>query len=297
MQLVLFTTTDLRAGREAEFLRMIDSVRIGASPGIHLKMFALLQRSDERDRARYQSIVPSDWVVLASSGRVSLSEARNRLLDAAQKRAVLDEDCVVGFPDDDCWYPPHFLSQLVASFCNDPQLDMLTCRVSLEPVEPHSIDLHFMIAKARQVVRRSSSNGMFLRGATAAALGDFDRTLGLGTPNRGGEDTEYALRGLLAARRAVFVDLPLVGHRESDLASVARYFKGSLTALSRHALKRPDICFEFLRKLAVGGYLVLRSRLSLQEYWASIRSGWRELYRSVLPAWRGRVHRPAAATR
>jgi glycosyl transferase family 2 len=281
MQLVLFTTTDLRAGRQAEFIRMINSVRAGAGTHVRLKMFALLQRSNEGDRTRYQSILPPDSVVLASPERVSLSEARNRLFAAAQKHTVLDEDCVVAFPDDDCWYPPYFLHRLVASFRCDPRLDMLISRVSLDPVESDAMESSLATAKAWQVVRLSSSNGMFFRGATVAALGDFDCTLGLGTPNGGGEDTEYALRALLIARRAAFVDLPLVGHRESDLASVARYFKGALAALSRYALKRPDIWFEFQRKLAVGAYLVMKSRLPVREYWASIGNSLRELHGSV----------------
>lgn len=295
MQLVLFTTTDLRVGRQSEFIRMINSVRAGGGPDVGLKMFALLQRSNASDRVRYETILPPGSVVIASPERVSLSEARNRLLDAARRRIALDEDCVVAFPDDDCWYPPHFLSRLVGSFRGDPQLDMLISRVSLEPIESHAMESNLMTAKAWQVVRLSSSNGMFFRGATVAALGDFDVTLGLGTPNGGGEDTEYALRALLSARRAVFVDLPLVGHRESDLASVASYFKGALAALSRYALKRPDIWFEFQRKLAVGAYLVLKSRLPVREYWASVRNGLRELLGSVRPDWKGRTHRPIAA--
>ena len=117
---------------------------------------------------------------------------------------------------------------------------------------------------------------MFFRGATVAAVGPFDLAFGLGTTNGGGEDTDYALRALLKARRAVFIDLPLVGHRESDLAGVARYYKGSLAVLSRHALERPDFCFEYLRKLAVGAYLALRSQLTLRGYLASIASSARE---------------------
>jgi hypothetical protein len=147
---------------------------------------------------------------------------------------------------------------------------MLTCRVSLQPVTVPAIEARVAAAKAWQVVRRSSSNSMFFRGATVAAVGSFDLAFGLGTANGSGEDTDYALRALLKARRAAFIDLPLVGHRESDLASVARYYRGALAVLSRHALKRPDICFEYVRKLAVGAYLAVRSHLTLRGYLASI---------------------------
>ena len=271
-RLVLLTTTDLQAGRETEFLRMIDSIRAGTRTDIRVTMFVLLQRSDAAAGAKYQGILPPGSVILTSPERVSLSQARNSLLEAALKSGSIDDDCVVAFPDDDCWYPPRFIDFLVASFRCDGELDMLTCRVSLQPANPPSIGSHVPAAKAWQVVRRSSSNSMFFRGATVAAVGPFDPAFGLGTANGSGEDTDYALRALLKARRATFIDLPLVGHRESDLASVARYYQGALAVLSRHALERPDFCFEYVRKLAVGAYLALLSHLTLREYLAAIAS-------------------------
>jgi hypothetical protein len=271
-RLVLLTTTDLQGGREAEFLRMIDSVRAGTRADIRVTMFVLLQRADADAGAKYERILPQGSVVLTSPKRMSLSQARNSLLEAAQKSVSIDDACVVAFPDDDCWYPAQLIDFLVASFRRDPELDMLTCRVSLEPVDPPSIDSQVPAAKAWQVVRRSSSNSMFFRGATVAAVGPFDPAFGLGTANGAGEDTDYALRALLKARRATFIDLPLVGHRESDLASVACYYQGALAVLSRHALERPDFCFEYVRKLAVGIYLALRLQLTPREYLASIIS-------------------------
>jgi hypothetical protein len=276
-RLVLLTTTDLQGGRETEFLRMIESVRAGTRAGIRVKMFVLLQRSDAEAGAKYEKILPPGSVVLTSPGRMSLSQARNCLLDAALTSVAIDDACVVAFPDDDCWYPARLIDFLLASFRRDGELDMLTCRVSLQPVDPPAGEPHIPAAKAWQVVRRSSSNSMFFRGTTVAAVGPFDPAFGLGTANGSGEDTDYAMRALLKARRATFIDLPLVGHRESDLASVARYYQGALAVLSRHALERPDFCFEYVRKLAVGAYLALRSHLTPRQYLASIASSTREL--------------------
>ena len=280
MRLVLFTTSDLGSGREADFIRMVESVGQDLRD-TEIKIFALLQRAGEADRLRYQQLLPSGSVVAAESGRVSLSAARNRLLDIANTYNAVTDDCVVGFPDDDCWYPPGFVHQLVKSFFHDSHLDMLACRVSLKPTAPNSIGPAVAPARAFHVVRRSSSNSMFFRGGLVAALGAFDPTLGLGTPNGSGEDTDYALRGFLRARRAAFIDAALVGHRESDLASVARYFRGSAVVLGRYALRSPGLFFEFTRKLAVGAYLALRSSLSTQEYLASTVRSFGELQRSV----------------
>jgi hypothetical protein len=281
MRLVLFTTSDLRAGREADFIRMVES--IGQHPkDTEIKIFALLQRAGEADRLRYERILPCGSVVVAHPERVSLSAARNRLLDIAHDHNAVTDDCIVGFPDDDCWYPRGFVHYLVQSFFRDPRLDMLACRVSLQPTAADLIELSPTPARALQVVRRSSSNSMFFRGRLVAALGAFDPTLGLGTPNGSGEDTDYALRGFLRARRAAFINVPLVGHRESDLSSVARYFRGSVIVLGRYALRSPGLFFEFTRKLVVGAYLALRSSLTIQGYLASIVRSFGELQRSVL---------------
>ncbi len=279
MRLVLFTTSDLRAGREADFIRMVKSV-VRDARDTEIRIFALLQRAGEADRLRYEQLLPSGSVLVADAGNVPLSAARNWLLAIAGKCNAITDDCVIGFPDDDCWYPPGFAHQLAETFAQDSDLDMLTCRVSLQPTPPDLTVLAFASARALHVVRRSSSNSMFFRGQLVAALGAFDPTLGLGTPNGSGEDTDYALRGFLRAHRAAFIDAPLIGHREPDLASISRYFRGSAVVLGRYALRSPGLLVEFTRKLGVGAYLALRSRLSIQEYLVAMVSSFGELLRS-----------------
>jgi hypothetical protein len=280
MRIVLFTTSDLRSGRGADFARLLESLEQDRA-GAKIRMFVLLQHADEADRLRYQRRLPAGSVVLAHHGRLPLSAARNRLLRVAATQQAITDDCIVGFPDDDCWYPPGFVRELTRSFSQDSRLDMLACRVSLKPAAAHLVEPVPVPATALQVVRRSSSNSMFFRGRLAKTLGAFDPTLGLGTANGGGEDTDYALRGFLLARRAAFIDAPLVGHRESDPTSVARYFKGSAMVLGRYALRSPGLFFEFARKLAVGAYLALRFSLSPRDYLASAVGSLSELQRSV----------------
>ena len=61
-QLVLLATTDLQTGREAEFLRMIDSVRAQTRTGIRVTMFVLLQRSDADARSQYKGSCLLSWI-------------------------------------------------------------------------------------------------------------------------------------------------------------------------------------------------------------------------------------------
>lgn len=65
---------------------------------------------------------------------------------------------------------------------------------------------------------------MFLRASLAAQLGHFDETLGLGTPAGSGEDTDYAMRAWHMARRTLYYDAPLIGHRDKDMAGRTRYY-------------------------------------------------------------------------
>lgn len=276
MDLVTLTTADLAAGRHTELVRMIRSVRASAE-GINLRMFLLLQRCTEAQRSEIEQIMPANSVVMATTQRLSLSAARNRLLEEAERHTALREDCVVAFPDDDAWYLPGFVPQLMASFARDRLLDMLVCRFSCSPGDQNWLDLGATPPRTADVVRHSSSNTMFFRGALVADLGEFDPTLGLGTPNVSGEDTDYVVRALLKARKTIHVPLPLVGHREYDMGNVAKYYRGSTLVLSRYAFKRPSLFAHYLRKLCVGAYLAARSYLSVQEYAEAMMSSFSEI--------------------
>jgi hypothetical protein len=116
-------------------------------------------------------------------------------------------------------------------------------------------------AAVRDVVRLTTSNSLFLRGSTFLRVGTFDPELGVGTINGSAEDTDYAIRALLIAGRAGKVDRALVAHAEPDLASAAKYYRGALIVLARHARRRPALMFEFVRKIMVGGYFAARRKL------------------------------------
>ena len=173
MRLVLFTTSDLRSGRGTDFARLVESLAYDTI-STKIRMFVLLQHADETDRPRYERLLPRRSMVQVHSGRLSLSAARNRLLRTAMADNAVTDDCIVGFPDDDCWYPPGFVRELVRSFAQDSSLDMLACRVSLRPASAYLVEPVLTPATALQVVRRSSSNSMFFRGRLAKALGAFD---------------------------------------------------------------------------------------------------------------------------
>jgi hypothetical protein len=111
---------------------------------------------------------------------------------------------------------------------------------------------------------------MFVRGSVVAAVGEFDERLGLGTALASAEDVDYALRAFNAARLSVLRDEVLVGHRDKLPGLRGKYYPGNLFVLARHA--RQGGVTEFLRKLAIGLYLVIRSELSFERYLSALRA-------------------------
>jgi hypothetical protein len=270
MQIVLMTTTDMMSKRGDDFARMIGSIAASVPDGCRVHHVVLLQRCSDRERDEVFAAIPYSATVLARAERLSLSAARNAMLAVARERNLLHPDALVAFPDDDCWYPETLLRSLVDRFSHDPDLGLLICRVSLTPGSDWT-ESSMRTATATDVLRRSTSNCMFSRGDVVAQVGDFDPALGLGTPRMAGEDTDFSLRASFVSRKVVFVDQPLVGHREPDLESITKYFGGNMLVASRYALRSPELFFEFGRKLCVGIYLVLRQRLGFGAYLQAVQ--------------------------
>ncbi|AMJ62539.1 hypothetical protein [Bosea sp. PAMC 26642] len=265
MRVVLFTTTDMQSGRSADFWTMVRSVERNMAPGLDVKHYVLLQRSTEVECGEISAKFTYDASVIWRADRVSLSAARNEMLELALKDGAFSADGVVAFPDDDCWYPQHLLAGMSGLFASDGDIGLAICRISLSPVEAPA-PLPFEGANFRTIIRRSTSNSIFVRSAVAAEVKSFDPVLGLGTPNQGGEDTDFALRSALSAKRSAFIDLELVGHKQSDLESVAKYYRGGLYVLARFARQHGRLMYEMVRKVMIGVVLVVQGRLSLAKF-------------------------------
>jgi GT2 family glycosyltransferase len=200
---------------------------------------------------------------------ISLSAARNMLLREAERSGDLKAAEVIAYPDDDCWYPAETLRTIAGRFRASGDLDFLFCRYASTPALAGTEAGAIISARARHVVRNASSNTIFIRGDVVRAIGCFDEMLGVGTPNNGGEDVEYALRAYLQARRTEFVDAEIVGHRDRDSSLRAKYYRGALLAIRRHALQDTGVAWEYVRKVAIGLVLMLRGEVRLGEFISS----------------------------
>jgi len=260
---LMISTTDAQGGRAEPLARMVRSVEAFASrrPDLRLRLMLLVQRSD--GSVSPVENMPSFVETGHTSDRLSLSAARNRQIDAARTLGLFGPDAVVLFPDDDCWYPDGVLDGIVSAFAVRPDLDLWFCRYSSQPF-PFAAGAE-RLATAADTTRRASSNTFAFRGHLLADDLAFDETLGVGTPNAGGEDTAFALAAFARSRLALFLDSACIGHRDADPSFIAKYYRGALIALARNA-SVAGVPAEFARKLMVGAYLVMRGRLPARRY-------------------------------
>jgi glycosyltransferase involved in cell wall biosynthesis len=86
---------------------------------------------------------------------------------------------IVGFPDDDCWYPPGVLERIRRLFATNPNVDGVTGQVqdsSGRSIARFGAQRQYV--NSFNVWQRGSSVSMFLRRKVVHAVGDFDETLG-----------------------------------------------------------------------------------------------------------------------
>jgi hypothetical protein len=272
MKVLLISTADVGSSRTELLDRMVQSIvdSVKTLPDDELTLCILLQNCSENRLATLRADLPAFVECSAIDRLVPLSVSRNLLLRPKLAAGSVDVNTVVAFPDDDAWYPMNFLAGVIGLFRDHADLDFWFCRYGAAPCSGDWNTAALVPAPRRAVVRKSSSNTMFVRGSVVAAVGEFDERLGLGTALASAEDVDYALRAFNAARLSVLRDEVLVGHRDKLPGLRGKYYPGNLFVLARHA--RQGGVTEFLRKLAIGLYLVIRSELSFERYLSALRA-------------------------
>jgi hypothetical protein len=268
MKLVLISTSNVESGRVDVLERMVNSVEKAAAMlngRVSIRILLLLQKCPEYRYWALSRTLPPFVQAIPSTDALSLSAARNLLMSYAVSNGMIDSATVVGFPDDDCWYPPGVIEAVTHAFATTPQLGLWFSKYSSAPVPIAHVG-RAARATARDVVREVSSNTMFVRGRVLRSVPVFDETLGIGTVNGGGEDTEFGLRAYLSSAQSLFVAAPVIGHRDKSPQLRPKYYRGGLIALARHARQQPRIGVEFARKLGVGVWLVGTGQLPVRAF-------------------------------
>ena len=214
----------------------------------HFEVIIIDQNSDERITPLIQSFDQLDILHLRSA--IGLSLARNVGLSHASGE-------IVGFPDDDCTYPPMLLQSIVAFF-QQGAYPLLTGK-TIDPTSQQIVagSLHTTPTPLSCTQIHGSSTTLFIATATLGTL-RFDERFGLGAKYHAEEENELILRLLQQGVKGYYhPEINTVYHPPSDLdyhdttriayravglgAFIAKYL-GSLCGvhyLIKYALIRP----------------------------------------------------------
>ena len=263
---LLLTTCDALGGRIDELLRLLTSIsRQAANDGVRVVHYVLLQRAGQSPAGLSAGQFAHDVRFMRIPGRASLSRARNLLLGQAAQDGMMNRALWVAFPDDDAWYPRGLVRRITELFRDAPGAGLITCDYGSAPAAVGDMPeggSFAVLGRSGDLVRTVSSNTLFVRAEVARRVGFFDERLGVGASINGGEDLDFALRAFARiAGETLISRATLVGHRDRQPWVRSTYFSGSLFALARSARSDRRLWWPFVRKLLVGGVLVLRGEL------------------------------------
>lgn len=221
-------------GRTAEIAAFLDSLL--AQGDAQAEVIVVDQNEDDRLAAVLAPYVSRIALTHLRSVVANANHARNLGLRAAR-------GAIVGFPDDDCLYPPGVLARVAAAFDADPTLAVLTgpaaspagglgsgrWRESGGPIDAASAWTSVI------------EFNLWLRRPVALALGGFDEGMGPGTPLGSAEGNDLVLRAVAAGHVAHYEPGLRVIHPDKRLTDVATararlYGRGLGFALRRHAV-------------------------------------------------------------
>jgi len=193
-----------------------------------------------------------------------LSRARNLGLMEAQGE-------VLGFPDDDCWYPDDLVERVLKTFEEHPDLGLLSGLYS----EPGKWNPRFPKRPSKitiwNVFSCISSVTIFVRRKALSGQPWFDERVGAGTDLPAGEEMDFAIRVLKGRYRASYDPSLIVFHeieRSSTMErkSILRREQANTYVIARNAIKYRDplLWARLILRMSKGVVLALRSDLNRQ---------------------------------
>ncbi len=274
---LVLTTVD----RTAELERFLES--LAKQSFRSFRLIVVDQNADDRllpILAKHEDAFP----IVRFESSLGLSHGRNVGL-----RDVEGE--IVGFPDDDCWYPPDLLDTVVAYLTGRPDLDGVGGRTTDAEGRPSLIlwakaDRPVAIERAN-IWRTAVAVTMFLRRPVVSSVDGFDETLGAGAGTRwgSGEETDYFLRVLAAgfkleydARLGIYHDSPEPPFSRAGAARAYGYGLGNGRVLRRHGYPWWFVAYRVAQLTAGAAFFLVRGRFAhARFYWAMARGravGW-----------------------
>ena len=192
-------------GRTTELSRLLESLQRQT-----FRDFNVIIVDQTRDGQIASALRPFEGVlnVTRIESKPGLSPALNAGLEHAAGN-------IVAFPDDDCWYPPNLLEQIVQTFDQHPEWDGVS--VICKDERGAAAGIRWSKRPGRltrfNVWFRNMSTGIFLRKSATARIGPFDESFGVGPGLLlASHDTDYLLRAVALGLHVEYLTDIHVGH-------------------------------------------------------------------------------------
>lgn len=258
-------------GRVAEIGELFESLLADASAAF--EVILVDQNEDGRLDALAATYAPRMSLRHLRSPRAHANAGRN--LGLRHARGDL-----VGFPDDDCVFPPGALAQLRAAFDADARLAILTGPAAApegglgsgrwnEAAGPITLE---------NVWTSVIEFNLWLRRDVALSLGGFDEAMGPGARFGSAEGNDLVCRAMAAGHAARYEPSLRIIHPDKRLtpeavARAGRYGLGLGFALRRHGVPAGTWLPFLYRPLGGAGVSLLRGRLLHARYYLATLRG------------------------
>lgn len=196
------------AGRVSELTRMLRSLSDQSCSDFDLQLID--QNSDDRVLAIID-LLPKRMRIKRIIAPPGLCRALNLGLENAQGD-------VVGFPDDDCWYPPDLLQSVSDLLYAHPEWDGITVPAMDEQGAPSIARwaTHPGRLTKSNLGMRGCSTTIFYRGKVCTQVGSFDETVGGGISLLSpGSDMDYLHRVVRAGFHMEYQPQLVIGHPQA----------------------------------------------------------------------------------
>lgn len=267
-------------GREIEFKRFLDA--LGASKRVNEIELILVDQGADRSTTRMltKRNPAFKWQAITSERGV----AAGRAAGAAIARGDL-----LGIPNDNCWYPPNTLSQVLNSFDAVGAPDVVSGRLITSDGRPSALRWAARRSPLTKTnwMRRSISSTMFFRLKPVLAVGSFDPTIGTGSagPVQSGEETDLLLRMLGRGCRASYnPDICIFQEDSRDrptpefVRKMHGYGRGQGHLWRKHGLPRTLLAWFWARKLVGACVNLARGERTLARADLAFVEGWAQAY-------------------
>jgi len=270
MKVSLILATKGRVAEIERFLRSLTQQGYG-----NLELIVVDQNEDNRlEVTLSQSSIP--FPIFHLHSEAGLSRARNVGIASATGE-------ILGFPDDDCWYPDGLLARVVSEFQSHPSVAGFTGRSEDGQGQPSGGSFSRWQGRVdtENVWKKGISYTIFLRSLVCAAVGPFDEELGVGAHTRfsSGEETDYLIRTVKLGfniqylpNLVVFHPNPILYNRD-HCSKAFRYGVGMGRVLSKHRYNLSFSLYTILRPFAGAVLSLLTFRPRKAAYHLAIAGG------------------------